>query len=134
MNLEKRHLVPNSLRSEIIGMYRLGTKQKIISEMTGVPAYTVCKIIKRWETTGSVALVKPPGRPQIMTDRDLRQLDRVIKQNRRAPLRVITSEFNMGRERKVSERTIHRCLHKLGFNACVAVPKPLLLKKTSLLD
>ncbi|KAL1917153.1 uncharacterized protein VTP21DRAFT_4809 [Calcarisporiella thermophila] len=113
MDPQTRHELSDALRGQIIGLFQSGTTHREISKMTGVPKSTVGSTIKRWLKTGSETPAKRPGRPRIMKERDLRKLERLIKQNRNAPLRIITSEFNMGNDVKVSERTIQRTLREL---------------------
>ena len=51
-----------------------------------------------------------------MTYRSYRQLERIVKVNRRDTLGDITSKFNENREHRVSRSTIQYNLNKHGFN------------------
>ena len=56
------------------------------------------------------------GRPKVVTDRDYRKPERLVKVNRRDSLSDITSKFNEARDRRVSKRTVQHHLNKHGFN------------------
>ena len=58
---------------------------------------------------------------------DYRQLERIVKTNRRSLLSDITSKFNEGRPDPVSKRTIQYNLHKHNYRRSV-VKKKLVIK------
>jgi len=60
------------------------------------------------------------GRPKVVTDRDYRQLERLVKVNRRYSLCDITSSCDEKRNKKVSRRTVQYLVGKYGFNRRVA--------------
>jgi len=55
-----------------------------------------------------------------VTDRDYRQLERLVKVNRRDSLSDITSSFNENRNKKVPRRIVQYLLWKRGFHRRVA--------------
>ncbi|KAL1925104.1 uncharacterized protein VTP21DRAFT_4758 [Calcarisporiella thermophila] len=113
MSSQKRHELSDALRNEIVELFKSGAKRKEISQKTGVPMSTVGNTIRRWTSTGLITPMKRPGRPRVLRDRDLCKLDCLVKQNAGATLRMITDEFNLVSDIKVSERTIQRSLREL---------------------
>ena len=81
---------------------------------------TVSKIVKRILRSGSVENKARSGRPEVVTDRDYRKLQRLIKVNRRDSSSDITSKFNEVRDRRLSKRTVQYHLNKHGFNRRVS--------------
>ena len=51
-------------------------------------------IIKRFREAGTVENRPRSGRPRAMDDSDYRQLEKIVKNERRAPLVEITAKFN----------------------------------------
>jgi hypothetical protein len=58
-----------------------------------------------------------------MDDRDYRQLEKIVKTERRAPLVEITAKFNEERNVSVSKRTVRRRLRDHGFSTSVCRKK-----------
>ena len=70
--------------------------------------------------SGSVENKARSGRPKLVTDRDYRKLERLVKVNHRDSLSDITSKFNEAKNRRVSKRTLKHHLNKHGFNRRVS--------------
>ena len=87
-----------------------------ISKLLHLSYMTVSNIVKRYLQSGSVENKTRSGRPKVVTDRDYRKLERLVKVNRRDSLNDITSKFNGVRDRRVSKRTVQHHLNKHGFN------------------
>jgi hypothetical protein len=64
------------------------------------------------------------GRPKILTDRDRRQLIKLIKANRNLTLVEITEKFNETLNFSISNRTVQRVLHEEGYSGHAAKKKP----------
>jgi hypothetical protein len=58
-----------------------------------------------------------------MDDRDYRQLEKIVKTERRAPLVEITDKFNEERNVSVSKRTVRRRLRNRRFSRRVCRKK-----------
>ena len=96
-------------------LYENGHKLREISKLLSVPHMTVSNIVKKYRNTGSVENKKRSSRPKLVSDRDYRKLERLVKANRRDTLSNITSKFNQNREIQVSRRTVQRHLDQHGF-------------------
>ena len=86
-----------------------------ISKLLQLPYMTVSNIVKRFLQSASVENKARSGRPRVVTDRDYRKLERLVKINRRDSLSDIISKFNEFRDRRVSKRTVKYHLSKHGF-------------------
>ena len=77
-----------------------------ISKLLQLPNMTVSNIVKIFLQSGSVEHRARSDRPNVVTNRDYRKLDWLVKVNRRDSLSDITSKFNEVRDRRVSKRTV----------------------------
>ena len=79
----------------------MGTDFVEISKLLHLSYMTVSNIVKRILQSGSVENKARSGRPKVVTDRDYRKLERIVKGKRRDSLSDITSKFNEARGRRV---------------------------------
>ena len=84
---------------------------------------TISNIVKKYMDTGSVENKKRSGRPKLVSDRDYRKLERLVKANRRDTSSNITLKFNENREIQVSRRTVQSHLSQHGFQKRVLKKK-----------
>ena len=71
-----------------------GHKLSKISKLLSVPYMTISNIVKKYRNTGSVENKKKSSRPRLESDSDYRNLECLVKANRRDILSNITSKFN----------------------------------------
>ena len=105
-----------------VDLYENGHKLSVISKLLSVPYMTISNIVKKYRNTSSVENKKRSGRPKLVSDRDDRKLERLIKANRRDTLSNKTSKFNENREIQVS-RTVQSHLSQHGFQERVLKKK-----------
>ncbi|MBW0549735.1 hypothetical protein O181_089450 [Austropuccinia psidii MF-1] len=65
-------------RGHIVGMRQAGLPFRAISDLVGIPLLTVYDMVAKFQIIGTVRTQKKTGQPPIMTDRDRRELDRII--------------------------------------------------------
>jgi len=118
----------------IVDLYKNGHKVCNITKLLNLPYMTVSNIVKRFLCSGSTENKPRSGRPKVVTDRDYRQLERLVKVNRRDSLSDITSAFNDNRNTKVSRRTVQYLLGKHGFHRRVARKRVIVKYKDILED
>ena len=87
-------------------------------------------MIKKLREWGSTENSQRLGRPCLIQFRDCRQLERFVKNDRRAPLGEITAKFNEYRNRRVSTRTVRRKLKLHNLRLCVDRKKVVVKKVT----
>ena len=78
-------------------LYENGHKLCEISKLLSVPYITISNIVKKYRNTGSVENEKRSGRLKLVSDRDYRKLEHLVKANRRDTRSNITSKFNENR-------------------------------------
>ena len=109
-----------SQRERIIGAYLSGAKQRVISTQLGIPTSTVSDTIKRYKKTGSAEPEKRSGRPKLLTKRDTRALQRIVRTDRFFPLGDITNELNSSLNTTLHYNTIRSYLHDEGLGSYTA--------------
>ena len=115
------------IRNQIIGLLH-GGKHGIreISRMFSLSHTTISSIRKKGECSGDVTNKPRSGRPIKISSHGCRQLKNIVKRNRTSTLKSITKLFNTGKVDDVSQKTVSRNLHKLGFYARKACRKPMI--------
>jgi transposase len=92
----------------------MGRKEKEMSpdiaRVLQQPRSTISYIIRRFREAGTVENRPRSGRPRAVDDRDYRQLEKIVKTERRAPFLEITATFNEERNVSVSKWTVRRRL------------------------
>jgi transposase len=76
-----------------IDLFKNGEKISDIARVLQQPKSTISDIIKRFREAGTVENRPRSGRPCAMDDSDYRQLEKIVKNERRAPLVEITAKF-----------------------------------------
>ena len=80
-----------------------GNTISYIAEVMIIPKSTIGDLKKKICLSGSVENIKRGGRHPRVTERDYRQLERLVKTNRRDSLADITHKFNENRDVPVSK-------------------------------
>ena len=117
-----RKELSNQDRSKIIRLRDIALSFHDISSTLEVPLTTVKDAFYHFLEYDSTIDKRRSGRPPIFSERDLRELLRLIEANRRISIR----DIQKGWPTKVSARTIQRMVHSLGLRSCVARKKPFL--------
>ena len=87
-----------------------------IARVLQQPRSTISYIIRRFREAGTVEHRPRSERLLTVDDRDYRQLEKIVKTERRAPLIEITAKFNEERNVSVSKWTVRRRLRDHGFS------------------
>ena len=67
--------------------------------------------------------MKRSGRPKSLSDRNIRELKRLVHGDNRLSAAKITTDLNMSLFKPVSKRTVRRYLKKLGYEYAVKIKK-----------
>ncbi|CAJ0635872.1 5396_t:CDS:2 [Entrophospora sp. SA101] len=114
-------------RGAIYGLWK-GKRHTIreIAEALEIPKSTISDNITRYKNSSFTT--KPrTGRPQILDERDKREIVKIVKKKRKLAVEEIKDEFNIAKPIEVSTRTVQRALHSKGYYGRVAKKKPLYL-------
>ena len=85
------------IKKLFVDLYQNGHKLSEIRKLLSVPYMTISNIVKEYRNNDSVENKKRSGRPKLVSDRDYRKLERLVKANSTDALSNITSKFNEGR-------------------------------------
>src|SRR6266540_5297347 len=124
MTIEKKELFVFE-RGEIIGAWKCKKKEREIADILDYPKSTVHDVIYTYRNLGFETMPLRSGRPQIITERDGRHLEKLLKENRRTNIHELTNNFVASTSTNVNTRTVKRYLHDQGFYGRVGVKKTL---------
>ena len=85
--------VSPDLKKVAVDLFKNGEKISDIARVLQSPRATISSII-RCREAGTVENRPQSGRPRAMDDRDYRQLEKIVKTERRSALVEITAKFN----------------------------------------
>ena len=97
-----------------------GKSVRCVANLLRIPKSTIGDLKRRIEERGTIENIHRSGRTRVVTPRDYRQLERLVKTNRRDSLSDITLKFNENRDKPIAKRTLQFHLHKHGYNRRVA--------------
>ena len=78
----------------MVGAYKCGVKAAKISRKLGVHDATVKSVIKKFNNEGTVESIPRSGRPNIHSERNVRSLIRITRNNRSGTVASFTGELN----------------------------------------
>lgn len=126
MKVKGNNQVPQDIRGGILALHEAGSSEREISRQLVVPKSTVHSILKHYRETGSLKVKDRQGRPNVTTKREDSLIVRSSKKDRKKPATVLTSEFNVNRDEKISVATVKRRLNSAGLFGRIAAKKPYL--------
>jgi transposase len=106
-------------KAKIVGMADAGMTPTDIASKLDVGRTTVSAIIARAAARGTVVTAPRSGRPRKNSDRDLRQLRRVLEEN--PQMKIAEAKDQLATP--ISTHTARRRAHELGFKDRVSVKK-----------
>lgn len=80
---------------------------------------TITGVIKRFRRRGNVETIQRLCAPSKLSRRDIREISRSVKINRKRSLADITAVFDQNKDSTVSKRTIRRKLYSEGYHSRV---------------
>jgi len=110
----------------VIDQHQAGINIQQIARLLKLEPSTVCRFIKKFKDTGTVADRKRSGPPKKTNAAEDRQIVIISKRNRRFTTPEIAAEINRGRRDPVCVPTVKSRLNKVGLYGRIAVRKPLL--------
>lgn len=103
------------LRNLIVKLRLDGKSGRKIAKDLDLPVSSVADIIKKYSSSGSVAIGKSTGRKRIINDRDVRVLISIAKENRRSSLRDLNAIWSERIKKRASTETTRKYLRKRGY-------------------
>ena len=127
--MTKKREVSSSLRDKCIGLFTANYSFSQISNVLSLPKSTIQYIVNKWKRFGDTKNTKRSGKPRKISNRGLRVLNKVVRENRWSTLGNIPTEFNKGNNNYISSTTIttiRRRLNEYGFRSRIPARKPLI--------
>ncbi|CAI2193778.1 16811_t:CDS:1, partial [Funneliformis geosporum] len=100
-----------------------------ISSNFKIPPSTVYNTINCYKKTGSSHPNKHSERPNVLSNRGKRSLQRIVYKDRFSSLGEITNKLNNDFSTNYHSNTIRKYLYKMKLINCISRKKPLLTKK-----
>jgi len=114
-------------RGQIVGARRMGHSISEIVRQLGFARSTVSRVYQEYLVAGKKTSERANCRGQsALTVRGERRLRRIVRSQRSQTLAQITTQLNDGASRTVSQRTVQRSLHRMGFGSRRPTRVPLL--------
>ena len=126
--MPKRCQLTEFEREEIIGLFKGGHKERDIEVILNHPKSTIHDIISNYVNKNQTKAVPQSGRPRKLTDRDVRHIVKIIKEDRQQSLDEMTEKFKNCSLNPVCRNTIRSVLHSEGFFGRAGKRKPLVSK------
>lgn len=117
------------IRAQAVALYQSGLNMNKVSKHLKVSRTCVRNAIMKFENQGKFVDSKRSGRPKKISERDERELKRLVQGDNRLSVAKITKDLNIGLAKPVSKETIRRYLKKLGYEYAVKIKKPFLSLK-----
>ncbi len=108
-----------------MALYQSGLNLSKISKQLKISRCCVRNTIIKFEKHGIFEDLKRSGRPKALSERNVRELKRLVTSENRLSVVKSTSDINISLPKPVSKDTIRRCLTKLGYEYAVKVKKNL---------
>ena len=124
----KRSIEPY-VRAQAVALYQSDLNLSNISKQLQVCRCCVRNAITKFEEYTKFDDMKRSGRPKSLSDRNIRELKRLVQGANRLSPAKITTDLNISLFKPVSKRTVRRYLKKLGYEYAVNIKKQWLSTK-----
>ena len=118
----KRSIEPH-VRAQVVALYQSGFNLSKISKQLQVSRCCVRNAITKFEEYTKFDDMKRSGRPKSLSDRNIRELKRLVQGDNRLSAAKITTDLNMSLFKSMSKRTVRQYLKKLDYEYAVKIKK-----------
>jgi len=122
----RHHRVEHSTRVRIVSLRDGGTSLREIARQTHLTHSTVQAVVDKWNRHGTVLDLAKVGRPQKVSDRTKRALERRVEDNEITTLGQMTQVALDDYQVAISRSTARNILRQAGLKAMRTISKPLL--------
>ena len=112
-----------------MALHQTGLDLSRISEQLNISRCCVRNAIKKFEEHGIYEDLKRSSRSKALSNRNMRDLKRLVKGEDRLSVAKIRKDLNTNLLKPISRETVHRYLKNLGYEYAVKVKKPWLSTK-----
>ena len=118
----KRSIEPY-VRAQVVALYQSGFNLSKISKQLQVSRCCVRNAITKFEEYTKFDDMKRSSRPKSLSDRNIRELKRLVQGDNRLSAAKITTDLNMSLFKPVSKRTVRQYVKKLDYEYAVKIKK-----------
>lgn len=115
-----RRELSSEVRNLIVQCHHEGKNQCELARIFNISRSTIKSVIKKFHQHGTVENRPGRGRKSLFTNRDVNQLSRAAKLNRKTSLQDITNVVNEGKDHRFCKKTISRKLKSMGYKRRVS--------------
>lgn len=103
-------------RGMIVGARRAGSSVSVTAKLLGFSRTTVSRVYTEWcqkqKTSSERQLC---GRKCLVDEKGQQRISRMVESDRKASVTQITTLYNCGEQKTISERTARRTLRRMGY-------------------
>lgn len=115
INMARGKEISVEIRSVILKLSEDGLSQVKIASTLGLSRSTVGNILRHIQESGCLEANKRPGQPRKVTQRDVRALTHIVKNNRRSAAKDLTVVWNDATGKDLSISTTKKYLKTSGY-------------------
>ena len=111
------------IRAQAVALHQSDPNLSKISEQLQGSRYCMRNKVTKFEKYDKFNDMKRSGRPEGLSDRNIRELKRLVQDDNRLSAAKGTTDLNMSLSKPVFKRTVRRCLKKLNYEYPVTIKK-----------
>ncbi len=119
-------------RGMVVGARRTGLSISETADLLGFSHTTISSVYREWSEKEKISSERQLcGRKCLVDVRGQRRMSRLVRDDRKTTVTQITTRYNQGMQKTISERTTLRTLNQMGYNSRRPHRVPLLSAKNS---